>query len=228
MSIPMDHHGPYPREAVDYVTSNGFIEEIEKEGMYHQRKEVKLTKKGEQFYNVHCLPFMSEDELSTADKVIKKYINVNLNKILEHVYQNYVYHLNEKKQELPLLEDKIKLIFFNGKPYCNYDTKEGLMQYSMLARLQHILNILKNSEKLEDPVELSVIYNSVSAITNLLKETNYRYDYTFDEEFEFLDHYAETNKIYKSISNEDLSDITESDQKLISKVINQTLQQSFT
>lgn len=230
--ITMDNYGPYPREEVVYAIGNGLVSETERIGITHNCKEVTLTDHGLQVYNTSCLPYMDLKEVAKADKIIHKYINKDYLFVVEQVYTNYVDPFRDKNAEkrvlkLKNLNERLILVANNASKLCNLDDEQGSLQFSLLGKLQHISISISKLQQIEDPVILSVIYNSITNIVNLLGENDYLYTITFDEEFEFLDHYLSKHNILRSITDEDLSDVSEGSLELMSQITDQVLQQMY-
>lgn len=213
-------YGPYRDNEYLYARANGLIEETQELTLDYRCINIRLTERGKE--QLSALPSLfKKNEIQKAEKVIEKYQGYSSTKIKEHVYQKYLDKYAQK--EIAEFETIVSTVvqIANAKLdhiYGESDKKSIHKQVKLVGYLEHIKKILNNmGEEGVDKTERSVILNAIKELVENLKSKNFSIDDNPEAEeiCDFIDNYAEVHHIAKSISDMDLSDLTEDERKCI-------------
>jgi hypothetical protein len=218
--------GPVDYVTIDYCTQNNLIQDELHRGIPYDFHEIFLTPKGKKYFEKECKSLLSTEEKKRAKKIIKKYCGLTGKQILDHVHKKYVDRFKSTKETMQITNGFLKnipiyqnLIEKNIKSGISLEEEDSL--YSAIEYLHHVEAILRGMHKVKDPVQRGQVLCTVEELFGALKENEYRSNAYITELFDYLDSYCEKEKICKSISSEELSDIPKGVRERLLKAIAQ-------
>lgn len=219
----------YPLGPVDYIsinfcTKNELIKEMPDDYFGYKCYSVYFTPNGRDYFERECLPRISSDEAKKADKIIEKYKDKTGTEILDYVHKKYVDEfigitktketIDGFQKNIPVLTNLVQKNFEKEQPI---ESKDKI--FSAIGYLEHVGEILENMKNVKDAVERGQVLSTVKDIFSSLEESDYNpTSYTL-ELLDYLDSYCEKERICKSMTNEDFSDIPLEERKRLAKMI---------
>ncbi len=222
---PIDTYplGPVDYETFNFCEQNGLIEDNKIISLPHDFYEVSLTQKGRIFFRKFCIPNMEKKEIEKALKIISNYRSMSNKSILEHVHNTYVDKFKDRGAVEEFIFEATQRINIVSNIVGQIAVSDGTQDDpdTLLGELRQLTEILKSLRSVTDPTKIGTILVNLSSFLDSLKMNGYKRNVVSIELFEFLDHYADKEKIQKSITCEDFSDIpAEEREKLFEAILN--------
>jgi hypothetical protein len=212
--VPINNYplGPVDYLSVNFCTENGLISETSETGFPFDCFNISLTVKGERFLDKYLSEFPLEERKS-ALKIIGKYKDSSGSFLLQYVHKKYVddfKNIEKNMRVISILEANVPVVFdLISRHLVNEKSEVGLDElYSSLGYLGHVKVILFKLRRVSDPVKVGQVVWTVKEFFDALKTGDYRSNSYVQELFEYLDNYCDKEKIVKSVSSDDFSDIS--------------------
>ncbi|MFH1225569.1 MAG: hypothetical protein V1676_07245 [Candidatus Diapherotrites archaeon] len=218
--------GPVDYISVNFCIANGLLQEELCSAGPHSRYTIRLTPEGKRYFRNICEPLINDDERKKAEKIINKYKDKNATEILDFVHKTYVDTFRSKSKtlesigriesNLPIYRDLVGKNIGNGS---SPEDEDRL--YCMLGYLHHVGEILKKLKDVSDPVKRGQVICTIDELFGALKGNKCMADGYATELFEYLDNYCEKEGIFRSIADDDFSDIPKEARERLFKTIAQ-------
>lgn len=216
--------GPVDYISVNFCTANGLLQEELCSAGPHSRYTIQLTPEGKRYFRNVCEPLINDNERKKAEKIINKYKDKNASQILNFVHQKYVDTFKSKtktlesiakiESSLPIYRDLVSKNIGNGRS----PEDEGRL-YCTIGYLHHIGEILKKLKAVSDPVKRGQVICTIDELFGALKENKCMADGYVMELLDYLDNYCEKEGIFRSIADDDFSDIPKEARERLFKTI---------
>ncbi len=183
--------------------------------------EYQLTPKGEELFSYLAKKF-SAPVNKKIDAIIEKYRSKSGKYLIEYTHKKYIDQFElatipaRSKEYVAALVTIQDLMLKLGQPNENE-------RYLMAGKLEHIKKIIETlPKKVRSKVQAGAIISATEDLINSLKQNVYSPDPLSQEIFEYIDQYADKEKIFSSIASDDFSTLREDEKKCLSLFLNQT------
>ena len=218
--------GPADYLSFNYSIQNDLIDQTQELNVWGTRYIYSLTQKGINFFNNKCKPLMKKNEKKKAQTIIDKYYLKTGTELMIYIHKKYVDKFKDKQITLTY----IKQLQENIPIYQDLILKANIHniieednQNTLVEAFYHIEDILDALKKSKNATECGTIITIIKEILTNLELNQYKSDPYTCELVDFLDNYADKQKICKSIYSDDLSDIPDEVRKRLFKAMKQVV-----